>query len=193
MPGHAPESPAPAAGHGHLASRQRRRAVDRHHVDHLHLAGVDAQMFQRAQQLVVGDRAEGNGDLLALQGLGIGLVDGRLVVDHAVVVLGVGDGHAHRLQRGALGDRDGEGNGTHGIGDLHLARHHRLRHGRAGFEGAPVQLDAHLLVVPLFGLRDLVRRRPLREVGDGDLRGRLRGGTAQGRNHGRRRRHDGCE
>ena len=111
--------------------------------------------------------------------MGIGLVDGGLAVNHAVVVLGVRHRDAHGRQRGAVGDRSDERNDAHRVGDLDLARDHGTGHVDAGLELEPPELDAHLLVVPPFGLGHLVGGRPFREVGDGDRLGLLRRRNAE--------------
>ena len=162
---HPVERPAEGAGHRHVAAHQRHRRVGAVHLHDLDLGGVDAEMLERPEQLVVGDVAGRRRHLLALELLGVRLGDAAVVADDAEVVLGIGDGDADELQRGAVGDADHEGHEAVAVGDVDVARDHRLVHLGAGAEGAPLDLDAELLVVGLVHLGDLVRRRPFEEVG----------------------------
>ena len=178
---------AEPARHRHVAARQGRRAFRRVHLQEVDLARVHAQMLQRAQHLVMRHVAHGARHLPALQVLRVGLGDARVLVDDAVVVLRVGHRRADQLQRGALGHPHHEGRQPLGVGDLHVARHHRGGHLVAVAERTPVDLGAHLLVEGAVGLERQVRRRPLQEVRHRDLvamPGRCSGGGchhAQGR------------
>ena len=187
---HALERPAERAARRYVPARQGDRRVRPVHLHHVHLRGVHAEVVEHPEQLVVGHIADGGRDLLAFQLGRVGLGDAGVAVDHAVVGLGIAHRHPDELERKPVGDGDHPGHQPLGVGDVDVARGHRLAHLVAVAEGAPFHLDAQGLVVGLLELRDLVRGRPLEEVGHRDLVEGGCGGHEQGR---RPRGHDGHE
>ena len=185
---HPLERAAEGAGRGDVSARKRDGGIGAVHLHHVDLGGVDAQMIERAQELVVGHVADRGRDLLALQFARIRLRDAGVGVDDAVVGLRVAHRHADELERETVGDRDNPRHQPLGIGDLHVARDHRLAHLVAVAEGAPLHLDAHCLVIGLLELRYLVRGRPLEEVSHRDL---VEGGCRRCEQH-RHTRRDDC-
>ena len=166
---HALQRTAETAGHGDVTTGQGRGRLGRIHLQQLHLVCIDLEIVEHSQKFVVCDIADGRGNLLAFQVLGIGLSNPRIIADHAIVVRSVGYGSTDEFQRQPLGHGDHERNQSLRIGDLHVARGHCRRHFVAVAERAPVDLHAHLLVEGAVGLVDQVRRWPFEEIGDCNL------------------------
>ena len=143
---HPLERASEGAGCGDIPARERDRRIGAVHLNHADLGGIDAEVIEHAQQLVVGDVADGRRDLLAFQLGRICLCDAGIGMDDAVVCLCVAHRHTDEFERQAVGDRDHPGDQPLGIGDLHVARDHRLAHLVAVTEGAPFDFDAHRLV-----------------------------------------------
>ena len=103
------------------------------------------------------------------------LGDAGVVAHDAGVVVGVGHGHAHHLDRRVVGDAHHEGHEALRVGDVHVARDHGLGHLVAVAEGAELHRDAQALLVGALDLRHLVGGGPLQEVGHRHLVGHLVG------------------
>ena len=128
---------------------------------------IDAQMLHHRQHLEVGDVAGRRHDGGAGQRLRcVFLGDTKSGLSHAVVGLGVGDGDADQLQIGAVVDKVGERGQALRVGDVDAAALHRLGHLAAALERNPVDRHTDGVTKRTVLLSDLVRGRPLGEVGD---------------------------
>ena len=114
----------------------------------------------------MGDVADGSGNPLPLEFMGIGLGDARVGVDHAVVGFSIAGGHAHHLEGMAAGDGDYPGHEAVGVGDLHFAGGHGFAHLIPIVEFPPPDLDAYGVVVRLLDAGHVVGGRPLGQTAD---------------------------
>ena len=86
---HPLERPSEGAAGRHVPPSEGNRRIGPVHLDHLDLRGVDPEVVEHAEQLVVSHVADRRGDLLAFQIGSVGLCDAGVAVDGAVVRLGI--------------------------------------------------------------------------------------------------------